>query len=86
MKSTRSDLLAMLDNIAASLPSDAEQHWSAYIHEARRLVLASDYAELEKHLSSNSGLGSYEAEFKKLSDMFKGESFGDWGNGLAGSS
>lgn len=87
MQSTKSELLGMLDKIAASLPSNTEQYWSAYIDEARRLLRASDYAELEKLLSSNGNLESIDAELKKVRDMFLGgESWDDWENALGGSS
>lgn len=86
MEPTKSEVLRVLDKIAASLPSGAEQYWSAYIDEARRLLRVCDYAELEL-VSSIDGLGSLEAELNKVRDMFLGgESWGDWEHALGGSS
>lgn len=80
-----SELINVLDQIAALLPSDAEQHWSAYIDECRRLLLACDYSGIEKLLSLNGDMGSFEAELKELRDVFQHESWADLRNTLGGS-
>lgn len=85
MEPNTSELMSVLDQIAASLPSDAGQEWSDYIDQFRKLLLACDFSGIEQLLESNGGLGSLEAEFRKLRDLFQHGSWTEWQNILEGS-
>jgi hypothetical protein len=85
MEANTSELMSVLDQIAASLPSDAGEDWSAYIDQFRKLLLAYDFSGIEKLLESRGGLASSAAEFDQLRDLFQHEAWAEWHKVLEGS-
>jgi hypothetical protein len=51
-------LIGVLDELAAVLASDEEEHWSGWMTAARTRLLNSDYSGIDYLMSAYGGMGS----------------------------